>query len=112
MDRIKFFYIKSNYYRVIHADGAWGGLTPHAGIFFALYNERSAIPQVTANKIIDNAALGEEIPEETQKKDGVVREVEAGIIMDLAIAEGFHKWLGERINEIHRIKSEKEKKVV
>jgi len=110
MDRVRFHFIKSNFYRVIHVDGAYGGLTPRGGIFFALYSERVPIPQITVHKITNDTTLGEEIQEERQAKDGIVREVETGIAMDLAAAEGFHKWLGERISELRRAMSEKETK--
>src|SRR5579864_8214012 len=41
-----FHYVKSNYFRVIHADGMYGGLTPCGGIFFALYSDRQPLPSL------------------------------------------------------------------
>jgi hypothetical protein len=37
-------YIKSKDFRVIYAEGAWGGPSPHGMIAFSLYNERPPIP--------------------------------------------------------------------
>lgn len=43
--QIRFNYIKSAQFRVIHADGAIGGVTPNGFIHMALFNERAAIPR-------------------------------------------------------------------
>ena len=80
-------------------DGAHGGITPSGGIFAGVYNQRAPIPQVTIHGV-EGDNVSEEIREERQSKEGIVREVEVGLVMDLATAESFYKWLGERISKI------------
>lgn len=46
-EKLNFHYIKSRHFRVIHADGAFGGVTAKGYIHFAFYNERGAIPRIT-----------------------------------------------------------------
>jgi len=94
--KLKFHFIKSNGYRVIHADGMYGGITPRGGIFASVYNERPPIPEFTVNEIT-NTGLGPEI--QRGSKDGIVREVEVGLLMSLETAESFHVWLGDKIKE-------------
>jgi hypothetical protein len=96
-DKVRFHYLKSHLFRVIHADGALGGLTPSADIFFTLYSQRAPIPQVTVQKIMPDGQLGDEITEEREQKDGIVREPEVGVVMNLATAKAFHQWLTTRI---------------
>ncbi|HLW54414.1 MAG TPA: hypothetical protein VKW06_16380 [Candidatus Angelobacter sp.] len=48
-----FHYVKSNYFRVIHADGMYGGLTPCGGIFFALYSDRQPLPELTVQSVLE-----------------------------------------------------------
>lgn len=103
--KIRFHFIKGNYYRVIRVEGVHGGLTPHGHIFAALFNERAPIPQVTSHTMNQDGSLGEEIMDERETKDGFVREVEVGVMMDLAAAEGFHKWLGEKIAQLKKFSS-------
>ena len=100
--KIRFFYIKSNFFRVIQVTGAHGGISPRGGIFAALFNERAPIPQVTTHNL-SGELVGEEITEERQEKQGIVREVEVGITMDLQTAETFHKWLGGHIAKLKEI---------
>ena len=43
---VKFHYIKSNSFRVLHVDGSLGGITPGRNIFVSLFSERGALPQI------------------------------------------------------------------
>lgn len=97
--KLNFHYIKSNAYRLVAIDGAYGGITPKGKIFAAVYTERVPIPQTVSYEVIgDN--LGEEIVEERTGKRGLVREVEIGMMLDLPTAQAFHVWLGEKIESL------------
>ena len=104
--KIKFSFIKSSYYRVIHADGAHGGVTPRGTIFAAFYNERAPIPQRTVHAVKGDS-LSTELREERIEKEGFVREVEVGIVMDVNTATALHKWLGDKIGELEKIRDRK-----
>jgi len=110
-EKVRFHYIKSNYFRVVHVDGAHGGVTPDGNIFFSAYSQRAPIPQITTHKVDAEGSVAEEIREERITKDGIVREVEVGIMMDIATAESLHKWLGEKIEASKELrkKASKEK---
>jgi hypothetical protein len=100
---LQFHYIKSNFFRVMHVDGALGGLTPNRQIFVSLFNERSAIPQMVEHTISPEGGLGDE----TQRisKEGLVREVEVGIILNIHAAESLGRLLLEQaaaLRESHR----------
>ncbi len=101
--KVRFNFIKSNYFRVVHMDGAHGGVTPHGQIFVSVYNERAPIPQATLHVVDSAGTLGKEAREERIVKEGLVREVEVGMIMDLATAESLHQWLGEKIATLKEI---------
>jgi hypothetical protein len=96
-DKIKFYYEKGNFFRVIHVDGAVGGLTPTLDVFLSIYNQRAPIPQVSVQKVAPSGQLGEELMEERVQKDGVFREVEVGLVMNLNVARALQQWLTEKI---------------
>ncbi len=103
---IRFRFIKGNFFRVIHADGAWGGIDPRGHIQFALYNERRPIPRVTAMEVRGGQPTPERIEEE---EPGMVREVEVEVIMDLATAISFRSWLDDKIETLRNLlKQEKQ----
>lgn len=104
--KVKFFYSKSSLFRVVLADGAWGGLTPELNIFFALFNTRPPIPQILAQRIQEDGTLGEEIPESRVTKDGILREVEVGVTMTPENVRSLIDFLKGRLEQIDKIKAQ------
>jgi hypothetical protein len=101
---IPFHYIKSNFFRVVRADGAFGGITPQAAIHVSLFSERRPIPQVVYYEITREGGLGGEITERREAREGMVREVEVDAVMEEGVAVAIHKWLGEKIEELRKVK--------
>jgi hypothetical protein len=101
--KIAFDYIKGQYFRVIHADGAIGGLTPQGNIQFALYSERKAIPRRQVHTIKPDLILGDVIPEETVSRDSIVREMDINVVMNPDVAANLAKWLFERVEELKNV---------
>ena len=44
---LRFDYIKGNHFRVVHADGVFGGVTHHGKVWATVWSERGAIPTQT-----------------------------------------------------------------
>jgi hypothetical protein len=107
---LKFDYIKSNFFRVIHVDGAWGSVTPNLNIQMAIFNERRAIPKQTVQVINPDGTIGEEIPEKRVERDAVVREVEADLVMNLQTAKHIIIWLQQRVAQIEKLVTEAQNK--
>lgn len=100
-------YIKSNYFRVIHADGVFGGVTPRGYIQIDVWSERQPIPQQCSYDLIvqgDGTALGKEDRTARMARDAVIREVEAGIVIDLDLAKSVIKWLEEKVAVLENLK--------
>jgi hypothetical protein len=105
--QVRFDFIKSNLFRVIHVDGVIGGVSPNRKIHFSVWNERWPIPKQVSYKLGPEGRRGEEIKEERVSRDAVVREVEVHLIMDLVTARNFHGWLGEKISIAEDIAKDK-----
>ncbi len=84
---IRFDYIKSNFFRVIYADGGLAHVSPSGKVHLALYGERGAIPQRTVHLRGPDNTLGAEIRDERVARDAIIREVEVDIVMDLDTAQ-------------------------
>jgi hypothetical protein len=89
--KVRFHYVKGNFFKVIHVDGVIGGPTPERAVFVALYNQRSPIPQVIEQAISPDGSLGPELARES--KDGIFREVEVGIVLTPKAAEEIGQFL-------------------
>jgi len=94
--KITFNYIKTPSYRTFHVDGFYGGLTAKGYLYAEFFLERSVTPQKETYEVKYNK-LGEIIGSEG--KEGVVREIEAGMNMDLSTMLVLQKWLNEKIAE-------------
>lgn len=104
---VKFHYIKSNLFRVIHSEGAIGGLTPSRQIFISLFNERSALPQVTEFAVSPEGRLGNEVSREG--KDGIVREMEIGVLMSATAAKTLADFLLRHVKLLRESEPESDK---
>jgi hypothetical protein len=99
---IEFDFIKSNFFRVIHVDGAFGGVAPSGSIHMAVYSERHAIPTKTVHKL-DGNQLGEEVVNRRTGRAAIVREVEVDIVMGLDQAIVMRGWLDEKIANLQQL---------
>jgi len=105
-EKVVFNYIKSNFFRVIHVDGIIGGPGPRSSISVNFFSERLPIPTRQAFTLNSERTLGDEIQTERRARSGIVREVEAGVVMDLSTAKMFLHWLAERIADVERLEVE------
>ena len=94
---IKFHYIKSNFFRTIHSEGVIGGVTPFSSIVINFYSERQSIPQIVTHELREDLTLGKEI--ERSGREGVIREVEVSVSMNLLAAKALKDWLDLRLKE-------------
>ena len=81
---VKFHYIKGHLFRVIHVDGAIGGITPQRQIFVSLFSERAALPTMIEFEVSPEGELGEEIKREG--REGLVREMDVGVVLSVESA--------------------------
>jgi hypothetical protein len=103
--RVKFHYLKSSHFRVVHVDGVIGGLAPRGFLHLAVYSERPALPrlleyQVEADGLLSAAPVAQE------GREGVVREMEVDLVMDLTAAIALHHWLGNQLESILKAPAE------
>jgi len=105
---IEFHYLKTNSYRSFHVDGIFGGITPKGNIYMELFLERAPTPKSIVREFNDDGSLGKELSR--QCKTGLIREVEAGVVVDLATAEAIRNWLTNKIKVLKSRSSTKEDK--
>jgi hypothetical protein len=104
--KVRYHYLKSNAFRSIHADGVFGGVTPRLTIAATFFNERNPLPDQTVHEVKEDGTLGDEIKGERIVRDGIVRELEANIIMDVAFAKVLVDWLSQKISFIENAMKE------
>jgi hypothetical protein len=107
--KITFHYLKSSGYRDTHCDGIFGGMTPGGGyLWIGFFSERTPVPKEAVHEAIPvegGVTAGKLISEESDVKEGVIRTLEAGVFMDLGLAETFKTWLEGHIVELKKRQS-------
>jgi hypothetical protein len=98
-DRLVVEYLKSQYFRVVHADGAIGGPTPTGHIHLALFSERPAIPRRLVLPL-EGGKPGDPIPDETVVREGMIREMDIDVMMSVSAAEEIAKLLMKIVTDI------------
>lgn len=105
-NKLRIEYHKANLFRVVHADGVYGGTSPRLQLFVAFYSERFPIPKVLTYETSSTGAPEHEIISERESKEGVFREVEVAVTMDLNAAKGFSVWLNEQVAALEKRREE------
>lgn len=102
--RVAFDMLKSNFFRVIHVEGAFGGVSPHGQLRVVLFNERYAIPKHTEHVLEPDGTLGGELRAARDGRNAIVRELECEIVMTLESAKLIHTWLSGKIKDLEKIR--------
>lgn len=97
--------IKNSNYRQIHVDGAHGGITPTGYINLNFYSQRGSIPKGTEFELNSNGQIGEAIKNIDGTKNGIVREFEIGVYMDIQTCESLKQFLELKIEEYREVTS-------
>lgn len=101
-NKVTFHYIKDPSFRTSVTTGAIGGLTIHRLININFYIDRTPIPQSITNSVNQDGTLGNEVNRDS--KQGVVREVQFGLEMDVRTAKDIIDFLQQMIIQVESIK--------
>ncbi len=90
---VKIYFSKTENYKIIAANGAWGGVSPGGDIFFDLFIDKRDNPEYLELEIDSNSKT-EEVGREGA--ENFVRESQIGVVLrpDNALVIG--KWLIEK----------------
>lgn len=92
-------YHKSTQFRVVYAEGCFGGVSNRGLIRCSFWNERSSLPTEGMLHIVDGLPLTEDV---VAGGEGLAREVEAEIVMDLNAAVAFHGWFSHKLEALRK----------
>jgi len=94
---------RSKFCRVIHADGAWGSVTPQLNVHMALFSEHRALPDGT---LIQMDEVGGVKDTPTEDPAILIREIEADVILSEQAAIALRDWLTGRIDQLKGFRTE------
>lgn len=100
---ITFQFEKDPEYRIITANGAWGGITPRGELKFDLFFEHVDLPEEITYMATPDG-LGPEISR-TPNPAPITREALIGVVMTPENAENLGRWLLEKTSVLRKAPS-------
>jgi len=100
---IVFHYIKSNLYRPIFVEVIFGGVTPRGLLQMSVFSEHFPIPQQSTYGVTDQGGIGGERHELRVSRGGIIRDVEATLLISPATAKTIIDWLQEKLRDVEKI---------
>lgn len=108
---LSFDYIKSNLFRVIHADGAIGSITPTGNLHVAFYSERAAIPKRTVHQHFDDGSISDPLADMTESRESIVREIDVDVVFSSEVLDSLINFLQANREALAARSNPKPKKV-
>lgn len=110
VSEVTFKYTKSVLCRVIHVDGAWGGITPQGYIQLDLYSEKHEVPDSQAYDVLEKDSNPQKsiLKQKQLVQRGMNREVEVEVIFSPQVARALKTWLEERLAMIEAAEQKKQ----
>lgn len=105
--KITFHFKKSPDFKTALATGIYGGPTIQGLININFFVDRPPLPKSVSHEI-DGERIGAEVEKEV--KNGLIREVHSGILLDVNTAKSVVEWLNDKIeileNQINASKNQ------
>lgn len=102
-NKVIFHYEKVNDFKTIFASGVFGGLNIAGLIDMNFYIDRPVIPQKISHDLAEKDGGFILSNEKREGKDGEVREVQVGVLIDIPTAKSLIEWLNQKIAEMESL---------
>lgn len=87
-------------YRLVPANGSFGGITPRADIMIHFFEEYYPVPRVVVHEVSPEGKLGQEKARETESL--ITREIQVGVVLSPAQAESIAKWILDKVETLKK----------
>lgn len=101
----KFYYEYDPNYRLVAANGIWGGITPRGDVRLDFFVESVGIPESVTNLITPEGNLGPELSRSPERR--FIRRLQVGVLLSLEEAESISDFITEKIAEFRKRREEK-----
>lgn len=95
----KTHFVKTNDFKTSNVNGIFGGLTHNGQITMHHFIERNVLPKEITYEIDKNLDVQTPIEVSREQKDGLIREVQGALLMDIDMAKSIIVWLQSKIQE-------------
>lgn len=111
--KVKFVFEKSSDYKLIPANGAWGGVSSRGDFTLNFFVEHNPTPNYVVHEVKPDGGLGEEVERDSTQKEEVfliTRELVGGVLLSLGEAKSLANFILEKCAEFEKRKKNQENK--
>ena len=94
---IKFIHQFPDDYRIVPANGAWGGVSPRGDLLMHLFVEHSQVPREEIQIVKEDGSLAP--LKKTTKEIEVMRTMQIGVVLNVEQAVSIAKWMLEKVEK-------------
>lgn len=98
--QVQFLFEYDPGYRLVAANGMWGGITPRGDMRLDFFVESIAIPEEVVNLVTPDGTLGPELRRSPARR--VIRRLQFGVLLSLEQADSAADFLKEKIAEFRK----------
>jgi hypothetical protein len=107
---LTFIFEKAPDFRLMRADGIWGGITPRGDLEINFFLDTNSLPAEATYELTPKNTLGKEQSRKLAYEKGkVLRLVNCGIVVSPNVAKSIVDWLNEKLDALAKLE-EKEAK--
>lgn len=102
-----FHYQKNPDFKTVYTSGVVGGINVQGLINMNFFVDRPPIPQKVTYDVVEQEnkpVIGQQT--NIDVKDGAIREVQVGLLLDIHTAQSIINWLEQKIKEIKSVEGE------
>lgn len=96
-EKLTFNYLRFGNYHIDHVDGAIGNITPKGFLHIDFFSERAAIPKTVEYEFGADGQPDNSTENIIEAKEGIVRHIQSGIIMNKKTAIAVRDWIDKQI---------------
>ena len=105
--KVKFVYKQPDDYKIVYANGIYGGPTPRGEFKFDLFHEYGPAPESELHYVKEDGSVGGKVESEASVEEAIViRERKIGVVMELRHAKNIASWMLTKIQEIEERREE------
>lgn len=107
---VKFKFTRNEGYRIIHANGVWGGFTPRGEFLMEFFIETPQKIDTITHELQAEGKIGKEIdrnPKQNSEGPVVNREIQSAVVMSPDTAKSLMLWIQDKLKDIEKIRGGK-----
>lgn len=102
LTELEFFFEHDPNYRIIAANGIWGGLTPRGDIQLDFFVEKQNTPESIRHELKETGVLGDELGRFPSRK--IIRRLQVGILLSAEQADSVANFIKDKVKELREIR--------